>query len=60
VTFQGGVSVSSNKHPLVVWLTATSQCSQTARVANFPTSLSFYSSVTMGREASVHSACGVL
>jgi len=33
---------------------------QKARVASFPTSLSFYSCVTMGREFSVHSACSVL
>ena len=57
VTFQGGVSVSSNKRPLVVWLTAASQCFQRAGVANFPTSLSFYSCVTMGWESSVHSEC---
>jgi len=49
VTFSGGLSVSSNKRPHVVWLTATSQRFQNARVANFPTSLSFYSCVTMGR-----------
>ena len=42
VTFQGGVSVSSNKRPLEIWLTAASQRFQNARVANFPTSLSFY------------------
>jgi len=35
VTFQGGVSVSSNKRPLVVWLTAASQHFQKARVATF-------------------------
>jgi len=38
VTFQGGVSVSNNKRPLVVWLAATSQRFQKARVANLPTS----------------------
>jgi len=37
--FQGGVSVSSNKCPLVVWLTTASQRFHKARVANFPTSL---------------------
>jgi len=45
MTFQGGVSVFSNKLPLVVWLTAASQCFQKAKVTNFPTSLSFYSCV---------------
>jgi len=35
-------------------------CFQKARVANFPTSLSFFSCVAMGRESSVHSACRVL
>jgi len=60
MTFHGGVSVSSNKRPLVVWLMAASQRFQKARVANFPTSLTFYSCVTMGRESGVHSACRVL
>jgi len=60
VTFQGGVSVASNKRPLVVWLMAASQRFQKARVANFQTSLSFYSCVTMGRESNFHSACRVL
>jgi len=60
VTFQAGVSVSSNKRPPVVWLTAASQRFQKARVANFPTSLSFHSCVTIGRESSFHSACSVL
>ena len=60
LTFQGGVSVSSDKHPLVVRLTAASQCFQKARVANFPTSLSFYSCITMWRESSFHSACRML
>jgi len=58
--FQDRVSVSSNKCPLVVWLTAASQCFHKASVANFQTSLSFYSCVTMGRESSFHSACRVL
>jgi len=58
--FQGTVSASSNKHPLVVWLPAASQCFQKARVANFKTSLSFYSCVTIGRESIAHSACRVL
>jgi len=57
VTFQGDISVSSNKRPLVVWLTAALQCFQKARVGDFPTSLSFYSCTTMGRESSGHSAC---
>jgi len=54
------ISVASNKRPLVVWLTAAWQRFQKVRVANFPTSLSFYSCVTMGRESSFHSACRVL
>jgi len=33
--------------PHVVWLTVVSQCFQTARLANFTTSFSFYSCVTM-------------
>ena len=33
---------------------------QKTKVAIFPTSLSFYSCVTTGRESSVHSACSVL
>jgi len=58
VTFQGRVSVSSNKRLLFVCLTAVSQCFQIARVANFPTSLSFYIvGVTMRWESNVHSAC---
>jgi len=36
-----------------------SQCFQIARVANFPTSLSFYSCGKIGRESSVHSACSM-
>ena len=45
----------------VVWLTVASQCFQVPRVANFPTSLSFYNCVTMdGNLASVHSACSML
>jgi len=60
VTFQGGVSVASSKRPLVVWPTAASQRFQKTRVANFSTSLSFYSCVTMGRKSSFHSACRVL
>jgi len=43
-----------------VWPTAASHRFQKARVANFPTSLSFYSCVTMGRKSSFHSACRVL
>jgi len=39
---------------------AASQRFQKARVANFPTSLSFYSYVTIGRKSSFHSACRVL
>jgi len=43
----GVACVSSNQRPHVVWLTVASQCFQMARVANFPTSFSFYSCVTM-------------
>jgi len=39
---------------------AASQGFQIARVANFLTSESFYSSVTVGRESNVHSACCML
>jgi len=60
VTFQGGVSVSSNKRPFIVCLTAASPRFQKTKVANFPTSLSFYCSLTMGRISSVHSACRML
>jgi len=84
MTFQGGVSITSNKRPFVTYgsvtifdswqflthgsvtmlsesqLMAASQCFRKAKVVNFPTSLSFYSCVTMGRESSVHSAWGVL
>jgi len=60
VTFQGGVSVSSNKPRLWFRLMAASQRFQKVRVAQFPTSLSFYSCATMGRKSSVHSACRVL
>jgi len=60
VMFQGGVSVSRRPLVVVVWLTAGPQRFQKARVANFPTSLSFYSYVTMGRESSVRCACRVL
>jgi len=58
VTFQN--SVSSNKRLLVVCLTAAPQRFQKDRVANFPTSLSFYSCVKIGRESSVDRACSVL
>jgi len=61
--FQGGVSVFliilQNDDLLITWLPyhdfliILSQRFQKARVANFPTSLSFYSCVTMGRESSV-------
>jgi len=47
VTFQGATCVFSNELPHVVWLTVASQCFQIARVANFSTSFSFYSCVTM-------------
>ena len=60
VTFQDGASVSSNKSPLVVWLTVASQCLHKARVANFPTFLPLYSCVTMGLESSFYSVCRVL
>jgi len=49
VTFQGVACVSSNQRPYLVFLPAVSQCFQIAKVANFPTSFSFYSCVTMGR-----------
>jgi len=52
--------LSSNQLPHVTGLTAASQFFQMARVANFPTSLSFYSCVTMGRKSSVHSSCSML
>jgi len=47
VTFSGVTNVFSNQHPHMVWLTVASQCFQIARLANFPTSFSFYSWVTM-------------
>jgi len=47
VTFEGVTCVFSNQHPHMVWLTVTSQCFQIARLANFPTSFSFYSCVTI-------------
>jgi len=47
VMFQGVVCVFSNQLPHVLWLTVASQCFQVARLANFPTSISFYSCVTM-------------
>jgi len=47
VTFQGVACVSSKQRQNAVWLTDASQCFQIARVANFPTSFSFYSCVTM-------------
>ena len=43
----GAACVFRNQLPHVVWLTVASQCFQIARVANFPTSFSFYSCVTM-------------
>jgi len=58
--FQGGVSVYSRPLVIVDWLTAASQRFQKARVASFPTYLSFYSCITMGRESSVQSGCTVL
>jgi len=36
---------------------AASQCFQKGKVANFPTSLSFYSCITIGWESNVHIAC---
>jgi len=57
VTFQGGVSVSSNKRPLVVWLTAASQRFQKARVSNFPTSLSLYTVVASQWDVNPASQC---
>ena len=59
VTFQDGISVSSNQRLRVLWLTASPQFFQIARVENFPNSLSFYSCVTMGRESNIHNACSV-
>ena len=47
VTFQGVACVSSNQRRRMVWLTVASQCVQIARLADFPTSFSFYSCVTM-------------
>jgi len=60
VTLPGGVSVSSNQCPYVVWLTAMSQCIQIFRVAKVADSISFYGCITIGLESSVHSACRVL
>jgi len=45
--FKGVACVSSNQRPHVVWITVASQCVQIARLANFPTSFSFYSCVKM-------------
>jgi len=39
--------VFSNQLSHVLWLTVASRCFQIARLANFPTSFSFYSCVTM-------------
>jgi len=47
--------LSPQSAPACVFLTAASQCFQLARVANFPTSLSLHSCVTMGRKSSVRS-----
>ena len=41
-------ALSSNQRRRVIWLTEASQCFQIARVANIPTSFSFYSYVTVG------------
>jgi len=49
-----------SQRPHAFFLTAASQCFQLATVANFPTSLSLYSCVTIGRKSSVHSACCTL
>jgi len=49
-----------SQRPHAFFLTAASQCFQLARVANFPTSLSLYSCVTMGRKSRVRSACCTL
>jgi len=46
-----------SQRPHAFFLTAASQCFQLARFANFPTSLSLYSCVTMERKSSVRSAC---
>jgi len=45
--------------PACFLLTVASQCFQIARVANFPTWLSFYSCVTTGRESSVFGECSI-
>jgi len=47
VMFSGGACVFSNQLPHVLWLMVVSQCFQTTGVANFSTSFSFYSCVTM-------------
>ena len=47
VTFKGVACVFSNQRPHVVWVTVASQCFQIDRLANFPTSFSFYSCITM-------------
>jgi len=49
-----------SQRPHAFYLTAASQCCQLARVANFPTSFSIYSCVTMGQKFSVRSACCTL
>jgi len=49
-----------SQRPHAFFLTAAPQCFQLARVANFATSLSLYSCVTMGRKSSVHSTCCTL
>jgi len=47
VMFYGTACVFSNQLPHVLWQTVASQCFQVSRLANFPTSFSFYSCVTM-------------
>ena len=47
VMFSGGACVFINQLPHVLWLMVASQCFQIARLANFPTSFSFCSCVTM-------------
>jgi len=49
-----------SQRPRAFFLTAASQCFQSARVANFSTSFSPYSCVAMGRKSSVRSACCTL
>jgi len=49
-----------SQRPHAFFLTVASQCFQLTRVANYPTSLSLYSCVTVGRKPRVRSACCTL